>query len=731
MSDTKSYLDELAGNSKPESFQDEVFEPAKRSRKPFIVTGSIIAIAILGFIIYTLSNRVTIPDYTTWSVEELSQWAQEHNITPTFKSVYNYDQPVNQIIDSNLTIGETVSKNASLSFTYSLGPDPNEAIELADFKGMQLEDIQSFIDENKATGITIKKENSEVVAQNEVINYEFKDGSFDNYLRKNRLVVYISEGPANPDDTFKMPDLIGKSKSEAIDFMNKQNVTITFEYAFNENIVYDQIYAQSIKAETKITRSDPITLTLSKGKEITVPDFVGLSREQVNTLAEYHKISIYFKHEVSSQEPGTALDQDIVSGSSIDTNQLITVTLAKESQLIAVPDFIGLSKDEASQLGALKSLNIFFRNVDSTETIGTVIGQSTSGGQWLEKDSILTIDISKGLMTMPDLTGMDRIRADIEAEKLGFKIVYREVENESFTNGTVLNQNVSVNETIEPDTTVLCDIASNSGTKIIDLQDMTRSEAEAWANDNGITLSIVELYHNDHPSGKLFEQSSIGTYALKTKPLTIKLSLGKVVVYDFIGKTKVEVVEWMNSCNAKGAELQVLYTLTTSTKEKRGIVTDQSIISDYVRTGTTVVVTVSATNNGISIPSLTKMGYSEFIDWAAKNEVPYIVTDAYSDTYSVDKMFGQNYTNKSLPNGKILEIKRSLGKVPIDDYSGLTKTEAENAIAVLNSNSANIKVTYVDEASGAVPEGNVIRNTDANATVNTGTTITVTLSTGP
>lgn len=731
MSDTKSYLDELAGNSKPESFQDEVFEPAKRSRKPFIVTGSIIAIAILGFIIYTLSNRVTIPDYTTWSVEELSQWAQEHNITPTFKSVYNYDQPVNQIIDSNLTIGETVSKNASLSFTYSLGPDPNEAIELADFKGMQLEDIQSFIDENKATGITIKKENSDVVAQNEVINYEFKDGSFDNYLRKNRLVVYISEGPANPDDTFKMPDLIGKSKSEAIDFMNKQNVTITFEYAFNENIVYDQIYAQSIKAETKITRSDPITLTLSKGKEITVPDFVGLSREQVNTLAEYHKISIYFKHEVSSQEPGTALDQDIVSGSSIDTNQLITVTLAKESQLIAVPDFIGLSKDEASQLGALKSLNIFFRNVDSTETIGTVIGQSTSGGQWLEKDSILTIDISNGLMTMPDLTGMDRIRADIEAEKLGFKIVYREVENESFTNGTVLNQNVSVNETIEPDTTVLCDIASNSGTKIIDLQDMTRSEAEAWANDNGITLSIVELYHNDHPSGKLFEQSSIGTYALKTKPLTIKLSLGKVVVYDFIGKTKVEVVEWMNSCNAKGAELQVLYTLTTSTKEKRGIVTDQSIISDYVRTGTTVVVTVSATNNGISIPSLTKMGYSEFIDWAAKNEVPYIVTDAYSDTYSADKMFGQNYTNKSLPNGKILEIKRSLGKVPIDDYSGLTKAEAENAIAVLNSNSANIKVTYVDEASGAVPEGNVIRNTDANATVNTGTTITVTLSTGP
>lgn len=729
MSDSNSYLEEL-DHHKPESFEEEIFEKAPFNFKPF-VTVIVLSLLILGvFLLYRSANTVTVPDYSGWTLEEMQQWTEQHGLSPIYKSHYSMEIGQNALINVGLETGDKIGKKEAFTITYSAGPDPNEYIQLIDFKGLALSEVQDFITTHKATSISVKKEYSDVVAEGTVINYEFKDGSFDQYQRKNRMTVYVSQGSEKPDDTIKMPNFLGQSKAQVIDWMNTEKIHIDFDYVYNEHVAYDTAFEQSIKSDTKINRDQGLSVKISKGKAITVPDFQSMSRSQVQELASYYNIKVFFNYKVSSQEVDTVLSQDIPSSQIIDSQTLVTLTLAKESQSVEVPTYVGLTRNEVEQLSALNTIKVFIKEVDSTQPSGKIIHQSHKSGSWVKKDQIITLEVSNGLIEIPDFSNMSKDQVILAANRLKLNVEFREVSDTSVAVGTIINQTIKAGNIISSQETLVCDVASHLDLIIPDLTSKSRTEVELWAQTHDIKLNIVESYHNTYPSGKLYDQNIVNSWITSDDILTIYYSLGKVVVYDFIGKTKVDVVTWANEVNQKNGDIKLLYTLTTNTKESRGTVTDQSIISDYVKTGSTLVVTVSATSNGIVIPSLTNMSYSEFIKWAEKNEVPYIVSDIYSDEINIGKMFGQNYAGKSLPNGKVLEIKQSLGPIIVPDFTGQTKDSVEAWKSDVNTKGGSITVIYQSQIDVDVPKDLIISNTASESTININGHITVTISLG-
>lgn len=665
MSENKSYLDELVGD-KPESFEEEVFIKAPFNYRPIITVGIIVALIVMTVISFKLVSRVKVPDTEAWTMIELRQWVKKNELTPMYIEVYSLEVAVDGIISMEIMSGDKIDKKAVFSVTYSLGPDPNELIALIDFKGKTLEQVELFISDYQMLGISIKKEYSTIVESGIVINYEFKDGSEDKFLRKNRMTIYVSQGTESLDSTFKMPDFVGKSKADVLEWVSKEKVDVELSYSFSTTVAYDKVFEQSIKADTKMTRSDKVKVTVSRGEVIVVPDLVGMDKAQVITLADFNGYKVFFDYEVSGSPEDTVISQDIEAQTEIDSNTLLTVSVAKSSDYIELPDFVGLTSDEAATLGGLYPFNVFLKSVDSTKESGRIVGQSSDPGKWVSKDSIIFVEVSNGSALVPNFMQMDRVDADIVSKQLNLEIIYKELDRTDYMDGTIMSQSVEMDEVVPRDAVIVCEVVVNNGKLIKDLQDMSRNEAEVWAETNNVKLSIIDAYSDDLPQGKLFGQNVVAGYVGSDTSLVVYYSLGKVAVLDFIGKNKIEALDWAAEVNKKGALVDIKFALTTSSKYERGIVSDQPYSSGFLKIGSSLVLTVSSSNNGVKIPDLKSMSYNSFITWATSNDVPYIVADSYSDTYSIDQMFGQNYSGRSLPNGEVLKITRSLGVEPVE-----------------------------------------------------------------
>lgn len=689
MSEKKSFIDDLV-DAKPESFNEEVFVKTSRNYKPLIVIGILVMVVFLTAVfMYSISGAV-IPDVTDWTTADIESWAKTNKLSPIMKGVYTMDIDKDKIITIDVEIGEKVRKSSTFTVSYSMGPDPTERIDLMDFKDKTIGEIQDFIDQYKLTGISITKEESEVIEKDYVIDFNIVDGTSESFMRKNRIKVYISTGANSLEDTFKMADFSGKTRGDVETWMAQKSITVLFSEAYNSSITYGLVSSQSIKANTKITRKDTIDIVISLGKPIDVPDFVGLTKEEAMELATYYEIKAFFRYKVSGQKDDVIISQDIEPNTQISQSELLTLYVSKDSDYQSVPDFLTLSLSEATSLASLYDLKLFTKEVDSVEKKDSIISQSITPGDSIISDTIITLLVSNGQIVIPDFTGLSKEEATLIGEANDITLLFNEIKTTSHPNNTIIDQSSNAGSAMNDGSTVICDLAINSNLIAKDLRDMTKEEAELWATTNDVTLHIIESYNDDYAMGVLYDQSVINQWIGVDDILTIRYSLGRVGITDFVGSTKIDVVTWLDEINLKGAQLTVNFAKDTSTESARGIVTEQSISSDYVRVGSTIVITVSATDNGVVIPDLTNMTLSELSSWCAENSVAYITTDAYSVKYDDGHIFNQNYTNKSLPDGKILRVKISIGKVYIGAYT--SKADIIAWKSDVNSMGANIQL---------------------------------------
>jgi beta-lactam-binding protein with PASTA domain len=155
---------------------------------------------------------------------------------------------------------------------------------------------------------------------------------------------------------------------------------------------------------------------------------------------------------------------------------------------------------------------------------------------------------------------------------------------------------------------------------------------------------VIETYSGDHASGKIYGQDCAPEdWIPVNKVLTVYYSLGLVMVEDFTGKSKSDILAWRDEMNEKGADISLSFLDNVDTVMKKGIITGQSISEELVKPGVVLQVWVSATDNGVLVKNFENMDLEDFKFWCDTNSVPYIVTDCYSDTYEEGKLFDQNY----------------------------------------------------------------------------------------
>ncbi|KUO00089.1 Stk1 family PASTA domain-containing Ser/Thr kinase [Streptomyces caeruleatus] len=211
--------------------------------------------------------------------------------------------------------------------------------------------------------------------------------------------IFDGEGVAN--DTTSVPDFVSNTEPEARQAATNAELKLEFTQKPCENQVKGKVCTQDKQPGEKVKKQSVVNLVISTGApKVTVPSVIGLSLEDAKTQLEGDDYGFEIKtetREVSSDDPGTVLDQDPRRGEEVEKGSTITLTVAKEEEKSTVPAVLGKTCDEAK---AQMTANDLVGNCTEVETqdpnqVGKVIATSPEAGSQADKNSTVTIQIGK------------------------------------------------------------------------------------------------------------------------------------------------------------------------------------------------------------------------------------------------------------------------------------------------------------------------------------------------
>ncbi|MFJ6727660.1 MULTISPECIES: Stk1 family PASTA domain-containing Ser/Thr kinase [unclassified Streptomyces] len=211
----------------------------------------------------------------------------------------------------------------------------------------------------------------------------------------------VSGGGGSADDPVAVPNLVGSSQADAQQQLTNVGLKLgTVTQKPCENQAKGNVCDQDPKAKTEVDKDSLVNLVISTGApKVAVPSVLGKSLDDARSTLEgdQYQLVVETKNRISTEEPGTVLEQDPRLGTEVEKGSKITLTIAKAEEKATVPDVVGKSCDEAK---AQMQANDLTGNCSEVETedqnqVGKVIQTTPSANSKVDKGSQVEIQIGK------------------------------------------------------------------------------------------------------------------------------------------------------------------------------------------------------------------------------------------------------------------------------------------------------------------------------------------------
>ena len=740
MSEDKSYLDSFTEKEKPGGFEQETFVAVKSKGKKMKIMAAAVAVVVLItgiFVVYNKMNKVQVPKLAGMTLEEANVWATQNKIVLASKSSYNFDIDSGTVISQETKEGAVIKKNSTLTIEISKGADPSEKITWPDIESMTKSEIETWISDNKLTGVSIETANSDVVAADQVISYSLTDDTEANFTRKSRATINISLGSASESETVVVEDFSTMTAGEALQWGTDNGVKVNISEAFDDYVSAGNVVSQSVKADTEIKKTVPVTVVISKGAPVIVPNFSSMSEDEANTWAKTNNVTLIVKEIYSSKNnKGTLLSQSISAGSSIEGSDELKLTYSLGQ--IDVESYIGKTKLDI--LNWQKEVNTKNGNISlsfitaygSKGSSGKIISQSIKNDYVVPGAKIsVVVSLGKKLLT-PDFSGLTESGCNSLAQSSGVTIVFTYKTSSSVVKGTVIAQSPAKN-TVITDAKAITITVALSGTAdavtVPDFTKMTKDAANIWAKTNKITLVYNENYRDDDAKGSLYDQSTAsGKSVAQGSKITVYCSLGKsATVPSFIAMTKDEADAW-----AKSNNITLIYEEKNSSLYTKGTLYSQSVASGKIIAQGTYITVYYSLGKAATVPDFTAMSKDEADAWAKSNNVTLIYKENYRDDDAKGTLYAQSVSaGTSAADLSGITVYYSLGRVQISSFVGKTKLEMLTWLQDVNSKGANLSAAYTYADDETAEMNMILSQSVMNTSIDTGSTITFKITWDP
>ncbi|VXC52820.1 Stk1 family PASTA domain-containing Ser/Thr kinase [Aeromicrobium sp. 9AM] len=202
--------------------------------------------------------------------------------------------------------------------------------------------------------------------------------------------------------------------------------------------------------------------------QVTVPDVAGKDVDTATRALENKKfvVSPKTQEQASSKvDKGLVIETDPPAGESQDEGSTVTLIVSAGPQQVSMPDVRQLQfKVAKEQLeNGEGKFKVKREWVDNSADRGVVINSTPFADEQVDVGSSVTLFVSKGQVTVPNVVGQTIDEATKTLEDLGLKVTTKDDPAATAPDGTVTAQTIAPNEKVAPGTTIQLTVSANPG----------------------------------------------------------------------------------------------------------------------------------------------------------------------------------------------------------------------------------------------------------------------------
>lgn len=354
--------------TKPEKETEEKPVPSKKkakdqkpkSKKKLLFLG-IAAVLVIGIATIAFSvlgggkNEISVPDVSNLSESAARSKLQEAGLKAAGQTeeITSDKIPEGKVVKTNPEAKAIVQKGREVVLYISTG---GRKIKMKDYTDMEYnEAVEALVKlDFKESKIKKKEEYSDTVEKGKIIS-QTPEANSEVTPDKTSVKFVVSKG-AKP---IKISDYVGMTINEALldlanNGINESQVKQTQQESDKEA---GTILSQTPSAGSSVTPGNTmINFVVSSGpNEVSVPDFTGMSKSEVQSAAKEAGLTVNFEEDYDTQVPaGQVIRSNPSAGEKVKKNSSVTVTLSKGSNLSnftvdVVANFTGGENDNNGQ----------------------------------------------------------------------------------------------------------------------------------------------------------------------------------------------------------------------------------------------------------------------------------------------------------------------------------------------------------------------------------------------
>ena len=194
---------------------------------------------------------------------------------------------------------------------------------------------------------------------------------------------------------------------------------------------------------------------------VSVPTVAGKDQQVATRLLKDagFDVSIQQRPDADIAE-GLALETDPPEGSEAEEGSTVQLFISSGPEAVSVPDLRDFTYDSAEQRLEDLGLKVKKEEADGDAEAGRVLNTNPPAGEKIDVGSTVTVIVSRGQSTVPNVVGMDQDAAESALKSAGLKVTSNDVSDPVAPEGQVTAQSVSSGQRVPRGTTVTLTVSS-------------------------------------------------------------------------------------------------------------------------------------------------------------------------------------------------------------------------------------------------------------------------------
>lgn len=687
---------------------------------------------------------------------EVEKWIDDNKLD---KSKYSYSFQYDEIIEQNYVVYQSVKEgekiNDSLTIVYSNGKDPSGAKDVAsEIKNMSADEARKWFLANEYTNVSFLYETSDVQEFGKLISV-----NPSNATKSDNITVTYSLGKSIEDIVTTVPNFSTYTELEIREWAKQHAIDLSIKFEEHDIAKEGEFISQSIPANKEIKGGQSLIVTLSSGKgdgnSKTIPDsYLGLSESdfisKLKALGFKNLSKSNTTYYAESIEKGNIYSYD---DGTFSTSRTINYALSEGKYTFDAKEFNDKTKTDAEKVAAnLKNRNA---RIDSKLiTIEFVAGDKNDDKAGKTYDCVASKNAISCKVYSSDNSAKALIPTNNQYLDKGPQTYIDACKKLGFTNFKKLDTTY-FSTTLKKDTLYSYDDGELSLGKTLeyalsagpysfnanDFNGLTKDEASKKASDlkarnariNGdlITISFTKGTSSSVGTGKVFDctanKNNIsckvnGESSSTGKTATIPGTYLKLTEADFLSKLKA--LGFNNVSKLEPSKFSETINEGCIWEYEDGTFDTSKTITYRLSAGK---YSFNASEfNGISKEDATNKANAYKNRNAAQGRLSISFANGETNSSSAGKTYGCSYSSSSTISCKVYTSGGSTNtQVSVSNYTGKSLNDFKTWCS---NNGLNVSVT--ETSSDSVASGNIISQSPASGSVDKGSTISVTVSTG-